>query len=269
MADRRSRGRRRWRSRFRAGAPTSACPAIPTLAYRPRSKAPRRPTSWPAELRERIDGDLERGFTGPWAPPRRPRRSRVRGGSSAPTARRASSAWRFSRCCWPSATRWPRHRDAPPLLLLDDVMSELDRQRRRALVDLLRSTPGQSVITATDLDQVPGADDPGVVRLAVGDGRVLGRGDGGVKYRRSPRSMAAALDRAGRRSGARRRCSATSSGPGPAAVGPSIAAQAQPTAERGGVVTVSCAASVWAQELDLMAPQIITALERGAPGRVE
>jgi predicted nucleic acid-binding Zn ribbon protein len=43
-------------------------------------------------------------------------------------------------------------------------------------------------------------------------------------------------------------------------VGPSIAAQAQPTAERGGVVTVSCAASVWAQELDLMAPQIIERL---------
>ena len=46
----------------------------------------------------------------------------------------------------------------------------------------------------------------------------------------------------------------------PSTVGPSIAAQAQPTAERGGVVTVSCAASVWAQELDLMAPQIIERL---------
>jgi predicted nucleic acid-binding Zn ribbon protein len=45
-----------------------------------------------------------------------------------------------------------------------------------------------------------------------------------------------------------------------ATVGPAIAAQAQPTAERGGVVTVSCAASVWAQELDLMAPQIIERL---------
>jgi predicted nucleic acid-binding Zn ribbon protein len=45
-----------------------------------------------------------------------------------------------------------------------------------------------------------------------------------------------------------------------ATVGPSIAAQAQPTADRGGVVTISCAASVWAQELDLMAPQIIERL---------
>ena len=51
----------------------------------------------------------------------------------------------------------------------------------------------------------------------------------------------------------------------PSTVGSSIAAQAQPTAERGGVVTVSCAASVWAQELDLMAPQIITRLNEALP----
>ena len=43
-------------------------------------------------------------------------------------------------------------------------------------------------------------------------------------------------------------------------VGEAIAAQAEPTAERGGVLTVSCAASVWAQELDLMAPQILARL---------
>jgi predicted nucleic acid-binding Zn ribbon protein len=43
----------------------------------------------------------------------------------------------------------------------------------------------------------------------------------------------------------------------PAAVGPAIAAEARPTAERAGVVTVSCSASVWAQELDLMAPTIL------------
>jgi predicted nucleic acid-binding Zn ribbon protein len=51
-----------------------------------------------------------------------------------------------------------------------------------------------------------------------------------------------------------------------ATVGEAIAAQAQPTAERGGVVTVSCAASVWAQELDLMAPQIIAQLNAALAG---
>jgi predicted nucleic acid-binding Zn ribbon protein len=50
-----------------------------------------------------------------------------------------------------------------------------------------------------------------------------------------------------------------------AVVGPSIAAQAQPTGERGGAITVSCAASVWAQELDLMAPQIIARLNDALP----
>ena len=46
----------------------------------------------------------------------------------------------------------------------------------------------------------------------------------------------------------------------PAAVGPAIAQQALPVSERSGVLTVSCAASVWAQELDLMAPVILERL---------
>ena len=46
------------------------------------------------------------------------------------------------------------------------------------------------------------------------------------------------------------------------AVGPAIAQEAQPTAERAGVLTVSCSASVWAQELDLMAPDILERLNR-------
>ena len=85
-----------------------------------------------------------------------------------------------------------------------------------------------------------------------------------MKYRRSPRSMQQAL-------GALADDLAPQTLLGeiqriwPGIVGSSIAAQAQPTAERGGVVTVSCAASVWAQELDLMAPQIITRLNEALP----
>jgi predicted nucleic acid-binding Zn ribbon protein len=41
------------------------------------------------------------------------------------------------------------------------------------------------------------------------------------------------------------------------AVGDAIAAQAQPVAERDGVVTVSCRSSTWAQELDLMQEQLL------------
>jgi predicted nucleic acid-binding Zn ribbon protein len=54
-----------------------------------------------------------------------------------------------------------------------------------------------------------------------------------------------------------------------AVVGPAIAAEAQPTAERAGAVVVSCSASVWAQELDLMAPEIVERLnETLGPQRV-
>jgi predicted nucleic acid-binding Zn ribbon protein len=51
----------------------------------------------------------------------------------------------------------------------------------------------------------------------------------------------------------------------PEAVGPAIAAEAQPTAERGGVVTIACSASVWAQELDLMSVAILERLNEALP----
>lgn len=41
------------------------------------------------------------------------------------------------------------------------------------------------------------------------------------------------------------------------AAGPAIAAAASPTGERDGILTVTCAAAVWAQELDLMAGELI------------
>jgi predicted nucleic acid-binding Zn ribbon protein len=41
------------------------------------------------------------------------------------------------------------------------------------------------------------------------------------------------------------------------ATGPAIAAAASPTAERDGILTVTCTAAVWAQELDLMAGELI------------
>jgi predicted nucleic acid-binding Zn ribbon protein len=44
------------------------------------------------------------------------------------------------------------------------------------------------------------------------------------------------------------------------AAGPAIAAAARPTAERGGVLTVTCSAAVWAQELDMMAPELVLRL---------
>lgn len=49
------------------------------------------------------------------------------------------------------------------------------------------------------------------------------------------------------------------------AAGAVIAAEAEPTSERNGVVTVSCRAAVWAQELELMGAEL-TARLNGALG---
>ena len=78
-------------------------------------------------------------------------------------------------------------------------------------------------------------------------------------YRRSPRRMALAVDRL-RDDLEPESLLAEVQRTWRDAVGATIALEAQPTAERGGVVTVSCSASVWAQELDLLAPEILERL---------
>jgi recombinational DNA repair ATPase RecF len=62
-------------------------------------------------------------------------------------------------------------------MLLDDVMSELDGNRRGSLVALLRTAGGQAVITATDLEQVPGGDADDVSQIVVAGGELSSAGD--------------------------------------------------------------------------------------------
>jgi len=57
-------------------------------------------------------------------------------------------------------------------MLLDDVMSELDLERRELLAGEL-SGGGQSVIATTDPAHVPGAAEASVTRLRVSAGRIL------------------------------------------------------------------------------------------------
>jgi predicted nucleic acid-binding Zn ribbon protein len=52
----------------------------------------------------------------------------------------------------------------------------------------------------------------------------------------------------------------------PDAVGPTIAREATPTAERAGILTVTCRSSVWAQELDLLGPELVTKLNAALDG---
>jgi DNA replication and repair protein RecF len=63
-------------------------------------------------------------------------------------------------------------RGLPPLLLLDDVMSELDAERRLRLAELLRGG-GQALITATEAEHVPGAGEEGVVTINVEPGTLV------------------------------------------------------------------------------------------------
>ena len=46
----------------------------------------------------------------------------------------------------------------------------------------------------------------------------------------------------------------------PEAVGPAVAAECEPVAERAGAVTVACRSAVWAQELTLMGPDLVARL---------
>jgi predicted nucleic acid-binding Zn ribbon protein len=46
----------------------------------------------------------------------------------------------------------------------------------------------------------------------------------------------------------------------PQAVGEAVAAAGRPTAERDGVVTVSCTSAVWANELDLLSKELVESL---------
>jgi predicted nucleic acid-binding Zn ribbon protein len=81
----------------------------------------------------------------------------------------------------------------------------------------------------------------------------------GMNWRRSPRPIGLALEME-RRRWAPETLLAEVQRVWSEAVGTVIAAEAKPSHERAGVLTISCSASVWAQELDLMAPTIVERL---------
>jgi len=145
------------------------------LAYRPRSRA-ESAEALAAELTERTEGDLERGFTG-HGPHRDDLAFRRAGRELRSYGSRGQVRLGLLALLLAERDELTAERSAAPLMLLDDVMSELDASRRGRLVDVLLAGGGQSVITATELDHVPGADDAGVERVAIADGRILQEAD--------------------------------------------------------------------------------------------
>jgi DNA replication and repair protein RecF len=140
------------------------------LDYRPRSHAADA-DQFVAELQGRLSTDLERGFSGHG--PHRDELAMLRDGrelrlyGSQGEQRLALLALLLA-----ERTVLARERRRTPLMLLDDVMSELDSERRQLLADEL-SSGGQSVIATTDLAHVPGACEAPVTRLRVSSGTIL------------------------------------------------------------------------------------------------
>jgi DNA replication and repair protein RecF len=141
-----------------------------SLDYRPRSRALDE-DEFVAELQARLPSDLERGFSshGPHRDElaflRDERELRLYG---------SQGEQRLALLALLLAERavLARIRRRTPLMLLDDVMSELDSERRELLAHEL-SSGGQSVIATTDLAHVPGATATTVTRLRVSPGAIL------------------------------------------------------------------------------------------------
>jgi DNA replication and repair protein RecF len=123
------------------------------VSYRPRSSA-ETVEAFVAELAERRQVDSERGFTGHG--PHRDDLLLRRGGREL-RAYGSQGQQRLGLLALLLSEREviAARRHTAPVMLLDDVMSELDTTRRRALVNVLAQTPGQAVITATDAGHVP------------------------------------------------------------------------------------------------------------------
>jgi DNA replication and repair protein RecF len=144
-------------------------PEAAELSYRPRSKAADA-AGLRTELLERRDADAQRGFTAHG--PHRDELLMSHGGRPL----RAFGSQGQQRVALLALLLAEREvlldeRGLPPLMLLDDVMSELDGERRRRLAELLRGG-GQALITATEAEHVPGAGDDGVATIHVADGRL-------------------------------------------------------------------------------------------------
>jgi len=140
------------------------------LEYRPRTRA-RDERELLQELSQRLESDLQRGFSG-----HGPHRDELAFMRDARDLRAYGSQGeqRLALLALLLAERavLADARAHMPLMLLDDVMSELDADRRELLAREL-SSGGQSVIATTDLAHVPGATEPAVTRLRVSPGAVL------------------------------------------------------------------------------------------------
>jgi DNA replication and repair protein RecF len=138
---------------FATAATELGLPDGALLRYRPRSAAGCA-EDLAAELAERREGDVERGYSG-----HGPHLDDIELLLDDRSVRRYGSQGeqRSSLLALLFAERRAllEARRTPPLMLLDDVMSELDPERRDLLASRLAEGDGQTLITATEAGQLP------------------------------------------------------------------------------------------------------------------
>jgi DNA replication and repair protein RecF len=158
------------REPFRARAQQLGLSGDCALVYKPRSKASS-VEEFIQELRERLPRDIERGFC--THGPHRDELAFMRDGREL-RSYGSQGEQRLALLALLLAERslLARERDRMPLMLLDDVMSELDSTRRELLSGELGSG-GQSLIATTDLSHVPGATGACVTRLRISPGTIM------------------------------------------------------------------------------------------------
>jgi DNA replication and repair protein RecF len=142
----------------------------PRLSYRARTRAGTA-AELAAELAERLSTDLQRGYTD-HGPHRDDLLFRIDGHDLRAYGSQGQQRLALLSLLLAERDALALERSRPPLMLLDDVMSELDPDRRERLAGELRAG-GQSIVTTTDLDHVPGARAAAVARVAVARGAVL------------------------------------------------------------------------------------------------
>jgi DNA replication and repair protein RecF len=155
---------------FATRAAQLGLPGRARLEYRPRTHAPDE-DAFVAELSERLESDLRRGFSGHG--PHRDELALLRDGRDLDSyGSQGEQRLALLALLLAERSALAAARGRLPLMLLDDVMSELDAERRQLLAGEL-ADGGQSVIATTDLLHVPGACDPAIARLRVSFGAVL------------------------------------------------------------------------------------------------
>ena len=148
--------------------------ADPSLRYAPRSKAADA-AELRAELAERRGSDLARGFSG-----HGPHLDEIAIALGDRAARRYASQGQqrsvLLALLFAERDALLAERAEPPLMLLDDVTSELDPERRGLLCDRLAAGGGQALVTATESSHLPASCER--LELAVRGGAAIRGVDG-------------------------------------------------------------------------------------------